>query len=127
MTQRNHKTSGLKKVPAVFFSTERGNEPVRDWLRQDLSRPERKLVGENIKTAEFGWPIGMPICRTLGDGLHEIRTNLPGRIARVIFYVDQDLRLILLHGFIKKTQQTPHADLQLARARKARHTKGTGL
>ena len=110
-----------KRVPAFFFRTQRGNEPVRDWLRQDLTANERKAAGEDIKTVEYGWPIGMPTCRSLGDGLHEVRTNLPGRIARVLFYVDADQRMVLLHGFIKKSQKTPEADLTIARARKAEH------
>jgi phage-related protein len=66
----------------------------------------------------------MPTCRSMGDGLHEIRTNLPDRIARVLFYVDALGRMVLLHGFIKKSQQTPPSDLKLARARQAQHQKG---
>jgi phage-related protein len=113
-----------KKISVVFFTTERGNEPVRSWLKDDLLPEERKLVGEDIKTVEFGWPLGMPICRSLDDGLHEVRTTLANKIARVIFYVDARQRMVLLHGFIKKNQQTPLSDLRLARARKAQHRKG---
>jgi phage-related protein len=112
-----------KRVPAFFYRTERGNEPVRTWLTEDLSREERRLVGEDIKTVEFGWPVGMPSCRPLGGGLHEVRTNLPQRIARVLFYVDRLGRMVLLHGFIKKSQQTPAPDMMIARARKAGHEK----
>jgi phage-related protein len=104
--------------------TEKGNEPVRDWLKTDLTPEERRLVGEDIKTVEFGWPVGMPTCRSLGGGLHEVRTNLPSRIARVLFYVDTRERLVLLHGFIKKSQQTPTSDLNIGRARKATHEQG---
>jgi phage-related protein len=115
---------GLKKISAVFFATVRGNEPVREWLKQDLSSAERKLVGEDIKTVELGWPIGMPTCRPMGRGLFEVRTNLPGKIARVLFYTDKHQRMVLLHGFIKKSQQTPNADMQLAQARMAQHMEG---
>ena len=105
-----------KRVPARFYKNEAGNEPVRDWLKS-LGQSERYLIGTDIKTVEYGWPIGMPTCRPLGKGLFEVRTNLPDGIARVIFCFYED-QLILLHGFIKKTQKTPKADLELALSRK---------
>ncbi|HUN42793.1 MAG TPA: type II toxin-antitoxin system RelE/ParE family toxin [Acetobacteraceae bacterium] len=113
-----------KKVPAFFFKTAQGNEPVRAWLKDDLTAQERKLVGEDIKTVEYGWPIGMPTCRPMGDGLHEVRTDLPKKIARVLFYVDEHERMVLLHGFVKKDQTTPKSDLKIARTRMAEHKKG---
>jgi hypothetical protein len=82
MASRAAKAKARKKIPAVFFTTEKNNEPVRDWLKSELTPAERKLVGQDIATVEFGWPIGMPTCRPLGDGLHEVRTNLPNRIVR---------------------------------------------
>ena len=114
-----------KRVPAIFFRTEVGSEPVRDWLK-NLPLPEdRKRIGEDIKTVEFGWPIGMPVCRALGRGLYEVRSNLVGnRVARVLFYVDRKNRMVLLHGFIKKTQKTPDEDLELARRNKSKHERG---
>ena len=114
-----------KRVPAIFFRTEAGREPVRDWLK-NLPLPEdRKRIGEDIKTVEFGWPIGMPVCRALGRGLYEVRSNLAGnRIARVLFYIDKRGRMVLLHGFIKKTQKTPDEDLELARRNKSKHERG---
>lgn len=75
-TEQPAPSNPTKRVPAFFFRTQRGNEPVRDWLRQHLTADERKAVGEDIKTVEYGWPIGMPTCRPRGDGLHEVRTNL---------------------------------------------------
>jgi len=105
-----------KRVPAFFFLTQRRNEPVRDRLKRDLRENERKAVGPDIRTVEYGWPIGMPTCRSMGNGLHEVRTNLPGRIARVLFYVDANQRMVLLHGSIKKSQKTPNADLMIAPA-----------
>ena len=76
-------------------------------------------------TVEFGWPIGMPVCRPLGHGLYEVRSSLLGnRIARVLFYVDKRGRMVLLHGFIKKTQKTPDADLKLAADNKSKHERG---
>jgi phage-related protein len=105
-----------KKVPAVFFCTDAGAEPVRDWLKE-LPAADRRVVGFDIATAEFGWPIGMPICRSLSSGLWEIRSRLAGgRIARVFFCIDSS-SIFLLHGIIKKTQKTPKGDLDLARKR----------
>jgi phage-related protein len=110
-----------KRVPALFYRQESGAEPVREWLK-DLSKEEKKLIGEDIKTCELGWPIGMPVSRNMGDGLHEVRTNLPNnRMSRILFYIDKKSRMILLHGFIKKTPKTPEDDLKLARQRKAKH------
>lgn len=106
-----------KTIEVVFFQTPAGNEPVRDWLKNDVSDEERKIVGTDIKTVEYGWPVGMPTCRSMGGGLHEVRSDLPGnRIARVLFCVE-DGQMILLHGFIKKTQKTPKSDLDLAKKR----------
>jgi phage-related protein len=114
-----------KRVPAIFFRTEVGGEPVRDWLKGLPSPNDRKRIGEDIKTVEFGWPIGMPACRPLGDGIYEVRTSLvQNRIARVLFYIDKNGRMVLLHGFIKKTQKTPDNDLKLARNNKSKHRRG---
>jgi len=91
---------------------------VRDWLKDDVSEDQRKIIGADIKTVEYVWPIGMPVSRPMGGGLHEVRSNLPGnRIARVLFCVEEG-HMILLHGFIKKTRATPKADLDLAKDRK---------
>ena len=106
----------LKKLPAAFYATANGNEPVREWLK-DLNAEDRRRVGEDIATAEFGWPVGMPLCRSLGQGLYEIRSDISDRrIARVIFAVI-GAQMVLLHGFVKKTQKTPKPDLDLARKR----------
>lgn len=104
-----------KRITATFFATEGGAEPVRDWLKS-LPREDQKRIGDDIRTVEFGWPIGMPVCRALGKGLYEVRTNLKNRIARVFFTIDGD-EMVLLHGFIKKSQATPDAELALARNR----------
>lgn len=113
-----------KRVPAIFYCTEAGGEPVREWLR-GLSPEDRKRIGEDVKTVEFGWPIGMPVCKPLGDGIHEVRPTLgQNRIARVLFYIDKKGRMVLLHGFIKKTRKTPDEDLDLARRNKTKHQRG---
>ena len=106
----------MKRLPAVFYALASGREPVREWLKE-LDRADRRIVGEDIKDVEFSWPIGMPLCRPLGSGLWEVRSTLAhGRIARILFCTDSG-RMILLHGFIKKTQRTPGADLALALTR----------
>jgi phage-related protein len=113
-----------KRVSAVFYRTEAGREPVRAWLKNLLSREERKRIGEDIKTVEFGWPVGMPVCRSVGGGIYEVRSDLTqNRIARVLFYFDRHGRMVLLHGFIKKTRKTPEEDLNLARRNKKNHER----
>jgi len=106
----------LKQLPAAFYKTASGAEPVRDWLKF-LSDDDRGIIGYDIGILEFGWPVGMPLCRPLGGGLWEVRSSLAGnRSARVIFCVFGG-NMVLLHSFMKKTQKTPPADLDLARQR----------
>ena len=88
---------------------------MRDWLRE-LSATDRKTIGEDIKTVQFGWPLGMPLVRKLDKDLWEVRIRLEGRIARVLFTVSTG-RIVLLHGFIKKSQATPKPELDLAKDR----------
>lgn len=102
-------------LSVAFFRTPAGNEPAREWLKS-LPREERRAIGEDIKTVQFGWPLGMPLVRKLDKSLWEVRSRLPARIARVIFTTGEH-RMILLHGFIKKSQKTPREDLELARTR----------
>ena len=110
-------TDAEKRVPLVFFRTNTGSEPVREWLLE-LPKADRRIVGAGLKELEFGWPIGMPLCRALGSGLFELRVSLRSRrIARVMVCL-HDGELFALHGFIKKRQKTPESDLKLARSRK---------
>ncbi len=111
----------MKRLPAAFYALPTGREPVREWLRS-LNDDDRKAIGEDIKDVEFAWPIGMPLCRALGNGLWEVRSTLAqGRIARVLFCI-HDGRMVILHAFIKKTQKTPDTDLNLAIKRKKEFT-----
>jgi phage-related protein len=113
-----------KRIPAIFFRTEAGGEPVRDWTKT-LSSDDRKRIGADIKTVEFGWPVGMPACRPVGLGIYEVRTTLAqNRIARTLFYIDKQERMVLLHAFIKKTRKTPDEELNLAKTNRNKHQKG---
>lgn len=106
----------MKPVLEVrFFRTDADAEPVRDWLK-GLPAGERKAIGEDIKTVQFGWPLGMPLVRHLEGGIWEVRSKLDNRGARVLFAMDGET-MVLLHGFIKKQQSTPKPDLDLARDR----------
>lgn len=114
----------FKILPVRFFRTASGIEPVREWLKE-LNRDDCSIIGEDIKTVEFGWPIGMPLCRSVigYKNLWEVRSKITdGRIARVIFSVRAG-EMILLHGFIKKTQKTLQSDLDLAVKRRKEHEK----
>ena len=102
-----------KRVSARFYESLQGNQPVRDWLKS-LEPEARRKIGFDLKGLEFGWPIGMPLCRSLGRGLWEQRSSLPdGRIAQVVFCIHRS-ELVLLHGFIKKTHKTPPQEIELA-------------
>ena len=102
----------------VFYKTAHGSEPVREWLKS-LPAADKRIIGEDIKTVQFGFPIGMPLVRKLETSIWEVRSSLPNRIARVLFTVEDGL-MILLHGFIKKSQKTSPEDLQLAKERLSR-------
>jgi phage-related protein len=95
-----------------FYRSHSGAEPVRDWL-MSLDKPSRRAIGVDIKTVQFGWPLGMPLIRKLGPGLWEVRSHMPQGIARVLF-TTRGRVLVLLHGFIKKSPRTPASDLDLA-------------
>lgn len=102
-----------KKIIGRFYASASGRRPVREWLLS-LSRDDRWIIGRDVQRVEFGWPLGMPYCRPLGNGLWEVRSDLTGGlIARVIFCLMRG-EMILLHGFGKKTQKTPQQDITLA-------------
>ena len=105
-----------QKIPLVFYRTAAAGEPVREWLK-GLDAADRHCVGFDLMRVQWRWPIGMPLCRPMGNGLWEVRSSLPSaRITRVLVCVHQD-QLVALHGFIKKTQKTPADELALAKRR----------
>lgn len=105
-----------QKTPLVFYCTSAGAQPVLDWLK-NLSAEDRKEIGRDLMRAQWRWPVGMPLCRPMGQGLWEVRSSLENnRIARVLFCVHGG-ELVALHGFIKKTQKTSPDDLDLAKKR----------
>lgn len=105
--------------PVLFYRTLVGNPVIKEWLHS-LDKPDRAIVGEDLMTIQIGFPmVGMPHCRALGDGLWEVRSSLlSNREARVIFFHEKKAKaLVVVHAFIKKSQKTPKADLDLARKR----------
>ncbi len=108
-------------LKVFFYKTVSGKEPVREWLKK-LNKYDRRIIGIDIKTVQFGWPIGMPLIKNIDKNLWEIRSNIDNRIARVIFTIDENF-IILLHGFIKKTKKIPANDLNIAKTR-TRNLKG---
>jgi len=105
-----------RKIPLIFYRQTAGNEPVRDWLKR-LPEAERHSIGKDLLRAQWRWPAGMPLCRPMGGGLWEVRTDLPtNRTARVLLCLHMG-HLVAVHGFIKKTRTTPEDDLALARKR----------
>jgi phage-related protein len=109
--------ANIPRFQAKFYKTDAGNEPAREWLLS-LSQEDKKTIGEDIKTVQFGWPIGMPVSRKVSKDLWEVRSSLHNKIARVIFTVTGST-IVLLHGFIKKTQKLPQKDLEIAKRRLA--------
>ena len=108
-----------RPLKVVFFKTGTGNEPMREWLK-GLSKADCKVIGTDILTVQYAWPVGKPLVDNLGDGIWEVRSRLDNRIARTLFaMVDQEI--VLLHGFIKKQQKTPPDELKLAKKRKKQY------
>ena len=106
----------LTPIPLRFWRSATGREPVREWLNE-LPREDQRIIGRDIAKVQFGWPVGLPLCRPLTGGLWEVRSSLPSkREARVLFGFNEGM-LIALHAFIKKAQKTPPEDLELARKR----------
>jgi phage-related protein len=108
-----------RPLRVVFFKTDTDNEPVREWLK-DLSKEDCKVIGTDILTVQYAWPVGKPLVDNLGDGIWEVRSRLDNRIARTLFAVVNQ-EIILLHGFIKKQQKTPQDELDLAKKRKKQY------
>lgn len=107
----------MKVISVVFYKLNNDKEPVKEWLLS-LDKLDRLIIGQDIKTVELGWPLGMPLVRKMDNDLWEVRCSLKGkRIARVLFTVYRN-QMVLLHGFIKKTQKTPANDLRKARERR---------
>lgn len=105
-----------KKILTVeFYCETNGNEPVKKWLKS-LDKEDRSIIGKDICTAQEGWPLGMPLVKSLGSRLWEVRSTIPKGIARVIFIIREG-QMILIHGFIKKTQKTPLQDIDIAKRR----------
>lgn len=104
-----------KPMPLAFWRSATGREPVREWLKE-LSREDKRTIGRDIAKVQFGWPVGLPLCRPLSGGLWEIRSSLATRREARVFGFHEG-RLIALHAIIKKTQRTPAEDLTLARQR----------
>jgi phage-related protein len=104
------------RTPVRFYRTPAGREPVPEWLRS-LDKEDRRAIGLDLMRVQFGWPIGMPLVRSLKDGLWEVRSALPSRrIARLLLCFHES-EIVVVHGFIKKTQRTPVEDIDLARRR----------
>jgi len=108
-----------RPLNVVFFKTDTGNEPVREWLKE-LPKDDCKIIGADILTVQYAWPVGKPLVDNLGDGIWEVRSRLDNRIARTLFaMVNQEI--VLLHGFIKKQQKAPQDELELERKRKRQY------
>lgn len=105
----------IKTIPIRFYQEESGNEPVREWLHE-LSSEDKKIIGRDIRIVQIDWPVGGSLVKPLGNRLWEIRSKLNNRIARVLF-IFADGEIVLLNGFIKKTQKTPQQEIELARKR----------
>ena len=102
-------------ISVAFFRLDSGKEPVRVWLKE-MSQEDRKTIGEDVRTLQYGWPVGMPLARKMDRELWELRSNVSSGIARTFFTIFET-RIVLLHGFVKKSKKTPTKELSLAKRR----------
>ena len=107
----------IQKLSVFFYRTEAGREPVREWLK-DMSKEDRKIIGEDVKLVQFRWPLGMPLVRKMENGLWEVRTHLKNRSISRVFFTVYETQMILLHSIIKKSTKTPQNEIETARNRK---------
>jgi len=107
----------MKTIKVKFFKSASGKEPVRDWLKS-LSKKDRVVIGQDIKTVEFGWPLGMPLVRKMDKDLWEVRCDIGDKSIARVFFTIYDGTMILLHGIKKKSQKTPENELKVAKERK---------
>src|SRR3990167_6936725 len=113
----------MKVITVKFYQSVSGNEPVKEWLKT-LCKDDKRIIGDDIKTVEYGWPLGMPLVRKLGKNLWEVRSDLTNKeIARVFFTVSSGL-MVLFHWFKKKSQKTPPNELEIAKDRRDRVLNG---
>ena len=113
----------MKVITVKFYQSASGNEPVKEWLKT-LCKDDKRIIGDDIKTVEYGWPLGMPLVRKLEKNLWEVRSDLTNKeIARIFFTVSSGL-MVLLHGFKKKSQKTPPNELEIAKDRRDRVLNG---
>jgi phage-related protein len=100
---------------AAFFETENGNQPVRDFILE-LAREDRKEIGSDIFTVQKGFPLGLPLVEKLDADLWELRSHISYGICRIFFTIHQNT-MVLLHGFVKKSQKIPSKEMKTAKGR----------
>jgi phage-related protein len=110
----------ITPITVVFWCSAAGREPVREWLKT-LQYEDRRTIGFDLRKLQIGWPVGMPLCRSLGHGLWELRSTLPSKTISRVILTFEDGVIVLLNGFIKKTQKTPAAEIVLAQRRMTGH------
>lgn len=106
----------LQPIPLAFWKSSSGHEPVREWLT-GLPRNDKRTIGRDIAKVQFGWPVGLPVCRALGGGLWEVRSSLPSKREARVFFGFHEGVLVALHAIIKKARRAPPEDLELAKQR----------
>jgi phage-related protein len=106
----------LRPIPLVFWRSASGREPAREWL-STLPREDRRTIGRDIAKVQFGWPVGLPLCRPLSAGLWEIRSSLPSKREARVFFGFHEEALIAVHAVVKKARKASPEDIALARIR----------
>jgi len=106
----------IQPIPLSFWRSAMGREPLREWLRQ-LDKADRAIIGGDLRTLQFGWPIGMPLVRKLADHIWEVRSALSTRREARLLFSANERGIVVLSGFIKKSQKTPGTEIALARRR----------
>ncbi|MCJ7842567.1 type II toxin-antitoxin system RelE/ParE family toxin [Lederbergia sp. NSJ-179] len=102
------------KWETIEYTKPNGVAPVIEYLQSLSPKHETKVLRSIQLLEEFGPEIGMPHVRHLNDGIYELRTSFSSNIFRTLFFHWHENKLVLTHGFTKKTQKTPAREIRRA-------------
>ena len=98
-----------------FYDTEDGRTPTQEFLDSLEPKMNAKMVGLMEILEEKGYSLREPYSAPLEDGIFELRAVQGSNISRALFFFYVEGRIVITHGFIKKTQKTPRAQIELAK------------
>ena len=106
----------MPELEVVFYEQADGTIPVRQFLGSLSDKMEAKVLRVISRLEVNGCELIEPYSKPLGDGIFELRAQVATNISRVLYFFVIDNKAVLTHGFVKKTQQTPKAEIKRAKS-----------